>query len=129
MPANNKYIRYFKNPLYGISAFSSYGLPNSLVHLPLMLMITYGGILICGAEARMLLPVYFIVALYVSRDLVIASYNKLYIPIGLWVILIFFLIFKKETAHLLTFHSFQHSTSVTAGILLAFLVYIMLRIK
>ena len=129
MPANNKYIRYFKDPLYGISAFSSYGLPNSLVHLPLMLIITYAGILICGPEARMLLPVYFIVALYVSRDLVIVSYNRLYIPIGLWVILIFFLIFKKETADLLTFHSFQHSASITAGISMGFLVYIALRIK
>lgn len=129
MTTDNKYIRYFKNPLYGISAFSAFGLPNSLVHLPLILMITYAGILICGTEARMLLPVYFVIALYVSRDLVIKSYNRLYIPIGLWVIVIFFFIFKKDLAQFLTLHSFQQSAAVTAGAVLAFLVYIKIHIK
>lgn len=124
----NKYIRYFKSPIHGISLSTSYGLPNSLVHLPVILMVPYIGIMICGAEAKSLLPVYFIIALYAGRDLVIMSYRNYVIPIVIWVLFIPFIVYKTEISNLLTVYS-QFATVVAAAAAAVFLVYIALTVK
>jgi len=92
-------------------------------------MIPYLGILICGAEAKPLLPLFFIIALYVGRDLVIMSYKNFFFPVGIWIVFIFFLFFKTEISEYLTFHSLQLSVSVTIGILLGFILYMILCIN
>jgi len=125
----NDYIRYFKNPLQGISAYTSYRTPNSLVHFPVILMISYLGIFVCRAEAKPMLPLYFIIALYLSRDLVILSYSNYYVPIAIWIIFILFFIFKTEVSQFLTFNSLQRSVYATAAISVGFLIYITLFIQ
>ena len=126
MKRDNNFIRYFKNPLYGISSSSSYRMPNSLVHLPVILMLPYFGIFICGPEAKPLLPLYFIIALYIGRDLVILSYKNYYVPVCLWIVFILFLTHKTEIADFLTFHSLQLSISITLTITVAFILYIII---
>lgn len=126
---NNKYIRYLKNPLLNISGFSAYRLPNSLVHLPVIIMVPYLGICICVTEATFLLPVYFIIALYLGRDLVFMSYNNFLIPLCVWSVFVLFFIYITEISHYLTFHSLQRSIAVTVAIVFGFLLYITLFMK
>jgi hypothetical protein len=98
-------------------------MPNSLVHLPVILMVPYFGIFICGSEAKPLLPLYFIIALYIGRDLVIMSYKNFFIPVCLWIVFIIFITHKAEVADYLTFHSLHLSITVTMAITIAFILY------
>ena len=126
---DNKFIRYFKNPLLGVSALTAYNLPNSLVHIPVIVMLVYIGVYICGAELKPLLAVYFVIALYTSRDMIIMSYKNKAVPVVLWGIFLPFIIFKKEVAMYLTFNSPQGSIAVTLALLAGFLIYIPIHIK
>ncbi len=117
-------IRYFRNPLFGISGYTSYGLPNSALHLPVILIIPYIGISICGAEMKILLPVYFIIALYAGRDLAIMSYRNYFVPAMIWAVVIVFIIYKKELSRFLTFHSPRTSLIITLAILTGFIGYV-----
>ena len=125
----NKFIRYFKNPLHWISESTSYRIPNSLIHLPVILLVPYIGIFICGSEAKHLLPVYFIVALYIGRDLVIMSYRNYVIPLSIWGVFVPFLVYKKEVSNLLTLHAQQQSLTITAAVAAVFIVYIVVSVK
>ncbi len=125
----NKYIRYFKNPLSGIAGLSSHGLPNSLVHLPVILMVSFLGIFICGSEAKSLLPVYFIVALYGGRDLVSFSYKNYLIPLCLWAVFLLFLIYKTEISAFLAMQSLQFSVAFSIAVLIGFTCYVTVWIK
>lgn len=121
---NNKFIRYFKNPLYGVSASTAYNFPNSLVHIPVIVMLVYSGVYICGAALKPLLALYFVVALYTARDLVIMAHKNKVIPVVIWGIFIPFIIFKKEVAGYLTLDSPQDSIAVTLALLVVFAAYI-----
>ena len=125
----NKYIRYFKKPLHGLSSSTAYRLPNSLVHLPVIIMVPYLGIFICGTEARSFLPVYFIIALYVARDMSVMSYRNFFIPVGIWGVFIHFIIFKREIASFLTLHLLPFSMNVSIGISSGFILYILLYVN
>ena len=126
---DNKYIRYFKAPLFGVSASTAYNLPNSLVHIPVIVMLVYIGIYICGAALKPLLAVYFVVALYMSRDMVIMSYKNMNLPVAIWSIFVPFLFFKDNVSAALTFNSAQDSITVTLVLLACFLIYIPIYIK
>ena len=126
---NNKFISYLKRPLIGVSAMTSYNLPNSLVHIPVIVMLVYAGVYICGAALKPLLAVYFVVAMYTARDLMIMSYKNKTVPAVIWGIFIPFIVFKKEVAEYLTINSTQDSIAVTLALLAAFLVYIPTYIK
>lgn len=125
----NKYIRYFKNPLYGISASTAYRLPNSLVHLPVIIMVPYLGIFICGAEARSFLPIYFIIALYVARDLSVMSYRNFFIPLGIWGVFIPFIIFKTEISYFLSSYLLLRSIDISIAVSSGFILYILLYVN
>jgi len=127
--ADNKFTRYFKNPLFGVSALTAYNLPNSLVHIPVIVMLVYIGIYICGASLKPLLAVYFVVALYAARDMMIMSYKNKAVPVVIWGIFVPFIVFKKEVAEYLTFNSSQDSIAVTLVLLAGFLIYIPIYIK
>jgi hypothetical protein len=86
-------------------------------------MVPYFGIFICGSGAKPLLPVYFIIALYIGRDLVIMSYKNFFIPVSLWTVFIIFITHKAEVADYLTFPSLQLSITVTMAITIAFILY------
>ena len=125
----NKYIRYFKNPLYGLSASTAYGLPNSLVHLPVIIMVPYIGIFICGPEAKPLLPVYFITALYMARDLSVMSYKNYLIPAGVWGVFIPFIFFKTEVSFFVSSHLSRYSTEVSIAVSSGFIAYVLLYVN
>ena len=131
MPKNtdNKYIRYFKAPLYGVSASTAYNLPNSLVHIPVIVMIVYAGVYICGAALKPLLAVYFVVALYMSRDMVIMSYKNKNLPAVILSIFVPFIVFKDNVSAALTFNTKQDSITITLALLAGFLIYIPIYIK
>ena len=129
LDTNNSFIRYFKKPLFGVTASTAYNLPNSLVHIPVIVMLVYIGVYICGTAVKPLLAVYFVVALYTSRDLMIMSYQNKAIPAVIWGIFIPLMVFKKEAAAYLTFNSPQDSIAVTLALLAVFLVYIPIYIK
>ncbi len=120
---DNRYIAYFKNPLFGISASSAYGLPNSLTHFPVVLMISYLGIIVCGQSAKALLPVYFFIALYVARDMVLMAYRKLSVPACIWAVFIPVIIYKKEIAAFLAPDSQRFSVYATIAVLSLFVSY------
>ena len=126
---DNIFIRYFKKPLFGVSASTAYNLPNSLVHIPVIVMIVYIGIYICGVALKPLLAVYFVIALYTARDLMIMSYKNKAVPVVIWGIFLPFIVFKKEVAEYLTFNSPQDSIAVTLALLAVFLVYFPIYIK
>ena len=126
---HHKYIRYFKYPLYGVSGFTAYLIPNSLIHLPVILMVPYIGIFLCGAETKALLTIYFVVALYMGRDLALMSYRNYFIPIGVWALFTPFLIYKKEIADFLRLHSENYSFPLSIGVSCAFILYIILYAK
>ncbi len=126
---DNKYIRYFKRPLYGVSASTTYNLPNSAVHIPVIFMLIYAGVYICGAALKPMLALYFVMALYLARDLMIMSYNDKTVPVVLWAAFVPFIFFKKEVAEYLTFNSSQDSITVTLALLAGFLIYIPIYIK
>jgi len=125
----NIFIRYFKRPLIGVSASTAYNLPNSLVHIPVLVILVYIGVYICGEALKPLLAVYFVVALYTARDMMIMSYNNKAVPVVLWGIFIPFIVFKKEVAEYLTINSPQDSIAVTLALLAVFLVYFPIYIK
>ncbi len=127
--SDNKYIRYFKRPLYGVSAMTSYNLPNSLVHIPVIVMLVYAGVYICSAALKPMLVVYFVVALYIARDLMIMSYNDKTVPVVVWAAFVPFIFFKKEVVEYLTFNSAQDSITVTLVLLACFLIYVPIYIK
>jgi len=120
---DNRYIAYFRNPLFGISASSAYGLPNSLTHFPLVLMISYVGIIVCGQFAKPLLPVYFIIALYVARDMVLMAYKNLSVPAAIWAVFIPVIIYKKEIAAFLAPDSQRFSIYATIAVVGLFVFY------
>jgi len=120
---DNRYIAYFRNPLFGISASSAYGLPNSLTHFPVVLMISYIGIIVCGQSAKPLLPVYFIIALYVARDMVVMAYKNPSVPAAVWALFIPVIIYKKEISAFLAPGSQRFSIYVTAAFLGMFVFY------
>ena len=126
---DNKFIRYFKRPLFGVSALTSYNLPNSLIHIPVIVMLVYSGVYICGADLKQLLAVYFVIAMYMARDLMIMSYSNMTAPAVIWTIFIPFMVFKKEVAEYLTFNSPQDSIAITLALLAGFLIYIPIYIK
>ena len=130
MPKNteNKFIRYLKKPLVGVSALTAYNLPNSLVHIPVVVILVYIGVNICGEALKPLLSVYFVVALYMARDMMAISYMNKVIPVVVWVIFVPFIFFKKEMAEYLAL-SQQDSITATLVLLAGFLVYIPIYIK
>lgn len=107
---------------------TSYGLPNALVHIPVVAMFVYIGVCIAKAGVRPLLAVFFLVALYAARDMVIISYRNKAVPAVLWGIFIPFIVLKQEIADLLVF-SPQDATAITLGLLAVFLVYVPVYIK
>lgn len=125
---DNKFIRYLKKPLLGVSALTAYNLPNSLVHIPILVMIVYIGVYICGEALKPLLTVYFAVALYTARDMMAISYMNKVIPAVIWAIFVPFIVFKKEVAEYLTF-SQQDSITITLILLAVFLIYVPVYMK
>lgn len=125
----NKYIRYFKNPMHGLSASTAYSLPNSLVHLPVIIMVPYLGIFICGAETRSFLPIYFIIALYVARDLSVMAYKNFLIPLGVWGVFIPFIIFKTEISYFSGSYLLPRSIDISIAVSVGFIIYILLYVN
>lgn len=119
----NKFIRYFQNPLLGVSTMTSYGLPNALVHIPVIFMFVYIGVCIAKSGVKALLAVFFLVALYTARDMVIVAYRNKNVPALLWGMFIPFIVLKKEIADLLLL-SERDAVSVTLALLAAFIVYV-----
>ncbi|GBE03732.1 hypothetical protein BMS3Abin09_00650 [bacterium BMS3Abin09] len=81
LDTDNKFICYLKKPLFGVSSSTAYNLPNSLVHIPVIVMLVYSGVYICGADLKHLLAVYFLIAMYTARDLMIMSYKNKTVPV------------------------------------------------
>jgi hypothetical protein len=125
----NIFIRYFKNPLGGVSAMTAYNLPNSAVHIPVIIMFVYAGVCISRVGVKPLLAVYFVVALYAARDLMIISYKNKVVPVIIWGIFIPFIVFHKKIASYLTLDSQQDSVILTLAVLAGFIVYIPIYIK
>ena len=92
-------------------------------------MLVYAGVYICGAAVRPLLVIYFVVALYTARDLMIMSYKNKTVPVVIWSIFVPFIVFKKEIADHLIFNSSQDSIAFTVALLAGFLIYVPIYIK
>ena len=120
----NRFFRYFKGPLLGVSSMTSYGLPNSLVHIPVIIAIMYVATFICGAGSKFLLPVYFLVALYIARDFVIVAYRKKFMPVIIWGMFLPVMIFKDEVSSFVILNLSEHSGMVTLSVLAAFVIHI-----
>ena len=125
---DNKFIRYFKRPLFGVSALTAYNLPNSLIHIPVIVMLVYSGVYICSTELKPLLVVYFVVALYMARDMIIISYKNSGVPVVIWAIFVPFIYFKKEVAEHLAL-SQQDSITATLVLVALFVVYVFIFVK
>ncbi len=123
---SNKLIRYFKNPLVGVSAVTSYGIPNSLIHLPVIIMFPYFGITICGADMKYLIPVYLVLAMYIGRDLVLMAYKSKFVPVAVWIIFIIFIVFKTVITDYFALQSQLVSQGVTAALAAGFVIYVAL---
>ena len=124
----NTFIRYFRNPLLGVSTMTSYGLPNALVHIPVIIMFVYTGVCIARSGMKAILAVFFLVALYTARDMVIVAYRNKNVPALLWGMFIPFIALKKEIADVLVLRE-KDSIAVTLGLLALFLVYVPVFIK
>jgi len=120
----NRFIRYFKAPLLGMSSMTSYGVPNSMVHIPVIIAFLYIGSFICGAGSKFLLPVYFLVAMYIARDFVIIAYRKKFVPVIIWGIFIPMMIFKAEVSGFVVRNLAEHAGRVTLSVLAAFAFHI-----
>ena len=125
---NDKLIRYFKKPLLGVSISTNYGFHNSLVHMPILFMFVYAGVCVSNSGIKALLAVYFLVALYTARDMMVAAYNNKAVPAVLWALFVPFIVFRGEVAEYLEL-SQGDSITVTMVLLALFLLYVPVSIK
>lgn len=82
---------YFSRPFPGTQGFSAYRFPGIIVHLPIMVFVTVFGFILCADHIWLLplIPVYFIIGLYVGRDLAIYSHYNMLITVAVVAGLIF----------------------------------------
>lgn len=107
---------------------TAYRLPNSVVHIPVVFMFVFSGVCIVKTSIQPMLAVFFLVSLYLARDLIILAYRNRGVPIVLWSMFVPFLYFHNEIEGFLVFNR-QDSISVTLGLLAVFLIYVPVYIK
>ncbi len=123
---SKKFISYFRNPMIGLSAVTSHGIPNSLVHLPVIIMLPFIGISICSPDMKYLIPLYLIVALYIGRDMVLMSYKNIFVPVAIWTLFILFIVFKTDITGYFALLSQESSKGITAAVSAGFVIYVAL---
>ena len=91
MPVVNQYVAYFARPFPRTEGFSAYRFPGVFVHIPLFFIFLYLGLYLNWGtpELRPFMLLYFILGLYVGRDIAVYAHYMPLITLAVILLIIF----------------------------------------